>query len=193
MADVTFAMQAKSDQLNACDLSGDLVIRIRDVRVMQSDQPVWIYFDGDNNRPWKPSKGMVRVLAKAWGNDSDTWIGQNAQIYCDPTVKWAGKEVGGIRVRALSGIHKNGMETILVTSKQQRGVIKIAFLEVQGRQAYPSEKFDTALPAMREAMESGKMTLHAVIAHCQKTGDLSAQQLKQLEDAAPIETEEGDL
>ena len=52
MADIRFATQAKSDQLNEVDIQGaDIVIRIRDVQVRQSDQPVSIYFEGDNNKP----------------------------------------------------------------------------------------------------------------------------------------------
>jgi hypothetical protein len=57
------------------------------------------------------------------------------------------------------------------------------------RPTYPSNKFDTRFDAMAKAMEEGKMTLQQVIARCQKTGDLTEEQLKRLSDAAPLEVE----
>ena len=64
MADISATLEAKSDQLNATDIFGaEPVIRVRDVQLKESaEQPIWVYFDGDNNRPWKPSKGMRRIL-----------------------------------------------------------------------------------------------------------------------------------
>lgn len=186
--DITYAMQAKSDQLNSVDLAGDLIIRIREVRAVSSDQPVSIYFDGDNNRPWKPSKGMVRVLAKAWGSETDAWLGRSAMIYNEPSVVYAGKPVGGIRIRSLSDVPKSGIETILVESQKKRGLIKIGYLDT-ARPAYPSDKFEQSFPAMKSMLEEGKMTLQGVIAHCQKTGDLTPEQKAKLEHATPIEEE----
>ena len=59
-------IEAKSDQLNADDLIGkSRTIKITDVKVLDSDvQPVLISFEGDNGKPYKPSKGMIRVLAQ---------------------------------------------------------------------------------------------------------------------------------
>src|SRR5690554_8237334 len=120
MTDVTFALQAKSDQLNGVDIMGaEPVIRIRDVKVKQGDQPVSVFFDGDHNRPWKPSKGMLRVLAGAWGRDSSQWIGKHAQIYFEPSVVYAGKPVGGIRIRALADIEPRGLQFALTISMQK--------------------------------------------------------------------------
>lgn len=185
MTDVTFAMEAKSDQLNALDILGnDRVIRIRDVQVRKGDQPVSVFFDGDNNRPWKPSKGMVRIIAGCWGTDSKNWIGKSAQIYCDPTVIYAGKPVGGIRIRAMSDIDQRGVQFTLAISKQKREPYPVQFLDTR-RPAYPAEQFETALPIMAAKMQSGEMTLQQVIARCQQTGDLTPQQQSALEAAEP--------
>lgn len=189
MTDVSFAMQAKSDQLNAVDILGaDRIIRIRDVRVTKGEQPVSVFFDGDNNRPWKPSKGMIRILAAGWGTDSAAWIGRSALIYCEPSVRYAGQEVGGIRIRALSDIPSAGLRATIALSKQKREPYLVQFLDT-ARPAYPADRFAAALPKMVEAMQSGTMTLQAVIAQCQKTGDLTSEQLAQLEQAAPVEFE----
>lgn len=195
MTDVSFAMEAKSDQLNAMDLAGDRIIQIRNVSVSdkpQQPQPVSIYFEGDNNKPWKPSKGMIRVIARAWGTDSKNWIGHLAAIYNDPDVLWAGEKVGGIRIKALSGIDKGGMKVPLALNKQKRIVLSIAYLEPLGRPQYPAEQFEKAFSVMVSKMESGEMSLQAIFSQLQKTGDLTAEQIKRLEQAAPIEHDENE-
>src|SRR5690554_4002548 len=192
MTDVTFALQAKSDQLNGVDIMGaEPVVRIRDVKVKQGDQPVSVYFDGDNNRPWKPSKGMLRILAGAWGRDSSAWVGKYAQVYFEPSVKYAGKEVGGIRIRALSDIDQRGLSFALRINQKQTEPYHVPLLQVQSNE-YPADKFAKALPVMAEKMKNGEMTLQQVIAQCQKTGQLSGDQLKQLEEVAPVEIHEDD-
>jgi len=190
MTDVGFALEAKSDQLNAVDIVGtEPVIRIRDVEVKKGDQPVSIYFDGDNGRPWKPSKGMLRILAGAWGRDSGEWVGKSVRLYFEPSVKYAGEEVGGIRIKSLSDIPKDGMKFVVTINSKKREPYHVDHLEPQTDE-YPADKFESALPKMQEAMENGKMTLQQVIAQCQKTGQLSDDQLKRLEAAAPVEIDD---
>ena len=187
MTDVSATLEAKSAQLNAVDIMGaEPIIRIRDVKVGQGEQPVAVYFDGDHNRPWKPSKGMRRILAGAWGTDSANWIGKHAQLYFEPTVLYAGKEVGGIRIRALSDIPAQGMKFAITINRQKREPFIVPLLEVKA-QEYPAERFDKALPVMAKKMQDGEMTLQQVIAQCQKTGQLTAEQVAQLEQAAPVE------
>lgn len=187
MANFMQTLEAKSDQLNATDIMGiDLVIRIRDAVLTNSkEQPLSIYFDGDNNRPWKPSKGMRRVLAAAWGPETDRLLGKYVKLYFDPSVKYAGKEVGGIRIKAMSDIDKRGIVVVETINRQNRIPLQIACLDTQ-RPAYPADKFNSALPTMAGYMQSGKMTLQQVIAKCQETGQLSKEQLAQLEAAAPV-------
>lgn len=185
--DITFALEAKSDQLNATDLAGaEPVIRIREVKVKKNDaqQPVWIYYDGDKGRPWKPNKSMRRILAIAWGVRSSLWVGRYAQIFNEPTVIYAGAEVGGIRIRALSDIPKSGIRTSITISKSKRVPFHVEHLVVETKE-YPEERFLKALPVMAEKMASGEMSLQQVVAQCQKTGQLNASQLERLEQAAP--------
>lgn len=188
--DISHAIVAKSDQLNALDILGnDLTIRIRDVKVTKTaDQPVWVYFDGDNNRPWKPSKGMLRVLGAAWGLKSKAWIGRHAQLFCNPDVKYAGKAVGGIQIRALSDIERDLHLTIAINRSQREPFIvkKLTITESM----YPVEQFNKALPKMIAMMQDGTMTLQQVIARCQQTGKLTPEQLAELEKNAPIDIDE---
>lgn len=190
MVDITRAMQAKSDQTNALDIVGaPLIIKIRAVDYKDGrEQPVWIYYEGDNNRPWKPSKGMIRVLGFAWGTETDPWIGRYAQLEYEPSVVYAGKEVGGIWVKAMTDIPEKGLMLSLAVSRNKRIPFPVKHLKVEVK-AYPQDKFDSVKQAMIDAMQSGKMTLPQVIAQCQKTGQLTPEQLKVLEQNAPIEEE----
>lgn len=187
MADVSATLEAKSDQLNAVDIMGaEPIIRIRDVKVGAGEQPVAVYFDGDNNRPWKPSKGMRRILAGAWGTDSANWIGKHAKLYFEPTVKYAGQEVGGIRIRELSDIPEQGMKFAITINRSKREPYVVPLLKIEAAE-YPADRFAKALPVMAKKMQEGEMTLQQVIAQCQKTGQLTEDQLAQLEQAAPVE------
>jgi hypothetical protein len=95
----------KSDQLNYDDLiGGDITIKIRDVKKHSAQQPVAIYFEGDNGKPWLPCKGMMRVLVAIWGSRAADYVGRSLTLWGDPTVTWAGAEVGGIRIRAMEGL-----------------------------------------------------------------------------------------
>lgn len=191
MADISFAIEAKSDQLNALDIVGaEPVIRIREVKVQKApQQPVCIYFDGDNGRPWKPCKGMLRVMAGAWGRDSAEWIGKRARIYYEPSVKYAGADVGGIRIRALSDISERGLAFSLRINQKKTEPYHVPLLVVEEK-PYPADRFAAALPKMSEAMRSGSMTLQQVIAQCQKTGALTAEQVSSLEALAPVEIDD---
>lgn len=192
MTDVSFALEAKSDQLNAVDIMGaEPVIRVREVAVKQGDQPVSVFYNGDNGKPWKPSKGMLRVLAAAWGRDSSLWVGRHVQLYFEPTVMWAGKEVGGIRIKALSDIEERGVTFALTINRQKREQLHIPLLKIDEKW-YPVDKFDAAFPKMEKALKDGSMTVAQVVAQCQKTGRLNHDQLTRLEQAAPVEISNDD-
>lgn len=101
---------AKSDQLNADDLIGDegRVILITRVTVTdRAEQPCVINYEGDKGKPWKPSKSMCRVLIHAWGDDGANYVGKRLTLYRDQSVKWAGAEVGGIRISHMEGLTEN--------------------------------------------------------------------------------------
>lgn len=187
MANFMQTLEAKSDQLNATDIMGiDLVIRIRDAVLTNSkEQPLSIYFEGDNNRPWKPSKGMRRVLAAGWGPETENLIGKSVKLHFDASVKYAGKEVGGIRIKAMSDIDHRGIVVVEAINRQQRVPLHIEYLDTF-LPPYPADRFNAALPKMTELMQNGEMTLQQVIAKCQQTGQLSADQLAQLESVAPV-------
>ena len=193
MTDVTFALAAKSDQLNAVDIIGvEPVIKIRKVEVKKTEQqPVWIYYEGDNNKPWKPCKGMLRVISGGWGPDSSKWVGRSIKIYFEPSVKYAGEEVGGIQIRAMSNIDQRGLHVTQAISRTKRKPYFVAYLETKV-QPYPEDRFTAAFPTMEKKLRSGEMSLQQIIAQCQNTGELSKEQLAKLEAVAPIEISDND-
>lgn len=117
MIDMTPTIQAKSDQLNADDLiSGPITIKITQVSVGNAeDQPINIRYEGDNGRPWKPCKSMRRVLVGVWGKDGAQYVGRYLTLFRDASVKWAGVEVGGIRISHMSHLNKQESISLMVT------------------------------------------------------------------------------
>lgn len=129
--DVSNAIQAKSDQLNAIDLAGGPVtVRILDVKQGNADQPVNIITDVFGpSRPFKPSKTVLRVLVAGWNTtDTTTWVGQSMTLYRDPAVRWAGEAIGGIRVSAMTGLTKP-LVIALPTSKGKTAKSTVTPLE----------------------------------------------------------------
>lgn len=124
--DVTRAIQPKSDQLNADSLiTGPRTIRIRDVTVnADAEQPIWISFDGDDGKPWKPCKTAARCLASIWGANAAQWVGMHCTIYNDPTVTWAGAAVGGIRISHMEGLDKP-RQLQLTKTRGKKGAVTI--------------------------------------------------------------------
>lgn len=117
--DISAALVAHSDQLNASDLTGSpIVATIKAVRRGDASKPVVIDLEGMDGRPWKPSKGMLRIIAHAWKNESDVWIGRHVKLVNNPEVIYAGEKVGGVEVVAMS--HIDGPFTIPVRISQKK-------------------------------------------------------------------------
>ena len=138
MNDLSKTILAKSDQMNADDLAVPITIKVTGVRVTDGDQPTSISFEGDNGKPYKPCKSMRRVLVRAWGADSKEYVGRSIALYNEPTVKWGGQEVGGIRIRAVSHIERDFAMPLTITRGQKKpfAVKKLHVQELQ------SEKLD---------------------------------------------------
>lgn len=146
MTSILHTIAAKSDQLNAEDLiGGPLTVRITGVKVNTSeDQPVWIHFEGDNGKPFKPCKTMRRLLIRVWGDDSATYTGRSMTLYLDPEVKYGGMKVGGIRISHMSDM--DGPQSFYLTEtrgKKKQHTVKP--LSSEPRQKMPHEPTDEEL------------------------------------------------
>jgi len=109
--DLSKALAPKSDQLDYADLEGHppRVFTIADVHEngaeLAEQQPVNIRLE-EFPRVWRPSKGMLRVLADNLGKDPKQWPGTKVELYGDPDVYFGKEKVGGIRISRLSRIPK---------------------------------------------------------------------------------------
>jgi len=168
--DLSKTIIPKSDQLNADDLiSGSKIIKIRDIKGGNDDaQPVAIYFYGDNNKPFKPCKSMRRVLVQLWGADGLQFIGKRMTLFRDDTVKWAGVDIGGIRISHVSHI-KEATRVLVTTAKNKRTPMTIEVLPLV-------ELKDLA--GAKTAIKDKKVTLDAIL----EKYDLTPEQLKALQD-----------
>jgi hypothetical protein len=166
MTDVGATIEAKSNQLNSDDLiGGPITIRVTKVTGEQGDQPISIHYDGDNGKPWKPCKGMRRILVALWGTRGDDYAGRSLTLYRDGSVKWGGIEVGGIRISHMSHIEADA--TLALTEKKgskkpftvrrlgteptkPAGKIDVALSTI--------EKWDGDMAALREALNQWTWT-----------------------------------
>lgn len=122
--DITPTLEPKSDQLDACELPTPRTFTIAKVTKGSTDeQPVQVWF-AEFPRPWRPSKGMRRVLAAAWTPIASEWVGRRVTLYCDPDVRFGGIEVGGIRISHLS--HLEGPKKVpLLISKGKSAMFTV--------------------------------------------------------------------
>lgn len=114
MVDITDALAPNSDQLDAVELVSPRTFTIapgsglgqRDGKTVAEIRLV------DFPRVWRPSKGMLDVLAACWGTDAKQWVGRRVTLYCDPEVMFGRDKVGGIRISHLSHIDRKRSVTI---------------------------------------------------------------------------------
>jgi hypothetical protein len=153
--DMSAVITPKSDQINADDLiSGPMTITIRSVDIRGGqEQPVSIFFDG-SDKAFRPCKSMSRVLVAAWGPDANAYVGRSLTLYRDPSVKWGGMEVGGIRISAMSHLDK-AMVIALTMTKGNRKPHQVKPLAVQSSAPTASTAdFDAAMSAARRGRDA---------------------------------------
>lgn len=126
--DITAALAPNSDQLDAVELVTPRTFTIdtgsglgtREGKAVAEIRLV------DFPRVWRPSKGMLDVLAKCWGTDARAWAGRRVTLYCDPEVTFGKEKPGGVRISHLSHIDKARDVTI-----RGRGAGKVLLWHVE--------------------------------------------------------------
>lgn len=158
MNDMTSVIVPKSDQWNADDfIAGPLTFKIRDVQIKAGEeQPVNILFEA-SNKAFRPCKSMSRCLVSAWGADARKYIGRSLTLYRDPTVKWGGLEVGGIRISHLSDID-GPKQMMLTATRGSRKPHKVQPL-TDAPKAIATQDFSAALGQLKAVARPGNLSV----------------------------------
>lgn len=161
--DLRSTIVPKSDQLNADQLvTGPIIITVTDVKVGTSkEQPVTIHYAGDGGRPYKPCLTMRKVLILAWGQDGAAWKGRKMELFHEPSVKFGGEVVGGIRISRMSDIPKD-IKVSLAATKGKKVMHEIGRLQ-------QSKALEEALAAIAAA--SGRADMQKARALAEKLQD----------------------
>lgn len=151
-----------------------------------------IYFEGYESTPYWPSLGMIKCLSSpdGWGEvPFSDWIGRRMTLFGEPTVVYAGKEIGGIQISHISHI-KAEYSTKITLRRGMRIDFTIEPLTTTAKTApaaaYPADQFAAQLEKMRGSIASGKSTADKIVAYCLTIGTLTAEQEAAIR--APIET-----
>ncbi|MBG6243367.1 MAG: hypothetical protein EKE20_16920 [Candidatus Symbiopectobacterium sp. Dall1.0] len=191
--DLSKTIIPKSDQINFEDVqSSSITAVIKSIRAGNSEQPVFIDLDGYDGRPYKPSKSMRRVLIGGWGSDGHSWVGKTLTLVGDPSVKFGGVAVGGIKVSAMSDIDAD-MSLMLTTSRGRRSEHRVKKLVVSRPQTkkvsdpqsvlawFAEEAGKMDLPKLTEAFARGEKALSAHPEHLLKLTDMYGIRKAELE------------
>lgn len=142
MTDLTNTIIAKSDQVNADDLAGGpRTIKITKVSAdtSSSEQPIVIGIEGDS-KVYKPCKTVRRLLVSVWGPNGNEYVGRSVTLYRDPTVKWGGLEVGGIRISHMSHIDKP-VTIALTATRGNKKPVTVRPIEKPRQDAKPADRY----------------------------------------------------
>ena len=113
--DLTESIAPRSDQVNADDLvGGPVTYTIREVRQGAAEQP-FDFMLVETDRAYRPSKTMRRLIVAAWGPDANLYTGRRLTLYREPSIKFGGQVVGGIRISHMSHIQKRIEEKFQTT------------------------------------------------------------------------------
>lgn len=84
------------------DFDEDRIMTIRGVKLedMPGDdgQQKWVLYFREEAKGMALNVTTIRVLEKAFGDDSDQWVGKKVKVYVDPNVSFGGRVVGGLRL-----------------------------------------------------------------------------------------------
>lgn len=121
MNDMVKVTEPKSDQWNFDDFqAGPITFKIEGVKVKGGqEQPVEISLAG-TPKFYRPCKSMSRCLVAAWGADSAKYAGRSLTLYGDPSIKWGGMAVGGIRISHMSDIDSALTMALTVTRANRK-------------------------------------------------------------------------
>jgi hypothetical protein len=189
--DILKTTEPKSDQQNFDDyIGGPRTVTVSDVKRGSTEQPVEVHLVEFPGKPFKPSKSMRRVLVTAWGAEAAAYVGRRMTLYGDPTVKFGGQEVGGIRISHLSDITEALSIGLTVTRGKRApfivnplGGVPVTELRTQLEAATTLTELQSAWELVRTAGQSKNVEL------VQVKDEAKSALTPAYDEAAPVEGE----
>lgn len=87
------------------DIDDDVIVTCKSVALEdmpgEGDEKRWVLMFRELPKGLVLNTTTIRVLAKAFGENSDDWTGQKVTLYVDPNVSFKGQVVGGLRLRPM--------------------------------------------------------------------------------------------
>lgn len=144
------AIAPKSDQINAEDLVGrTITVTVRDVQIRAGqEQPISVAIE-ESDKVFRPCKTTARLMVQAWGPDASKYTGRKMTLYRDPSVKWGGVAIGGIRISHMSHLDAP-LVVALAENKKNRKVHTVQPLQIEKQVASPDA---LTIDAARELVE----------------------------------------
>lgn len=162
--DLTESIQPRSDQINADDLiAGPITYTVREVIGGKAESP-FDFMLVETDRAYRPSKTMRRVIVAGWGPEAKVYSGRRLTIYREPSIKFGGQTVGGIRISHMSHIEQRVEVMLQVTrGKREKFIVeplpeptpaeKLASLREEWKIATPERKAE--IEAESKALRGG--------------------------------------
>lgn len=196
--DLTESLAPKSDQLDADDLlTGPRTFTIAEVTQGPSAEQPFNFKLAEFPRPFRPSKTVRRIIVAAWGPHAEEYVGRRMTLYRDPTVKFGGEAVGGIRVSHLSHL-KDGkpLRVSLLIAKGRKAPFTVQPLTEARVPDYPklvaeATAKDDLNVLWRSAAEAGHLTEDLKAAIIARVAEIDAATAEP-EDEPTLPTDGGD-
>lgn len=170
--DLTESIAPRSDQVNADDLiAGPITYTIREVRQGAAEQP-FDFMLVETDRAYRPSKTMRRLIVAAWGPDAKEYPGRRLTLYREPSIKFGGATVGGIRISAMSHISKR-IEEKFQTTRGKRETFTVDPLPDAPAEPTPAELAAQIASALHDATTEAEVREWGNRAHARNLLDLS--------------------
>ena len=117
--DMTESLEARSDQINAVDLSEPRTYTIEKVTAGKATHPFDFHLVESPGKAYRPNLGMRRVIVAGWGPETSAYHGRRLTLFNEPTVIYAGAEIGGIRVSHMSHLDKPLKTSLAISQKKK--------------------------------------------------------------------------
>jgi hypothetical protein len=136
---MTASTEARSDQINAVDLVQPRTYTIEKVTAGKATHPFDFHLVESPGKVYRPNLGQRRVIVAGWGAKTEDYHGRRFTLFNEPSVVWAGVEIGGIRISHMSHLDKPLKTSLAISQKKKVPYVVQPLAESAPIQGEPSE------------------------------------------------------